>query len=348
MALWGLWRFYVVRAEFQTARELAEQLFAATKSIEDPVLLLQAHRVMGVTSFFIGEETSARAYLEGAISIYDPQNSYLPLYGDDPGIVCLSYESWVLWLLGYPDQALRRIEEAICLAQKLSQPFSLAYALDFAAVLHHFRREEELTTERAEAVIALSAKQGFALYLAHGTMLRGWALAEKGARDEGIAEMVRGLTIWRATGAEVGQPYYLARLAELYCKLGQIEKGLTILAEALAIGQRSWDRACEAELYRLKGELLLMQAGRGDSRTAPTEKLMLSEAEACFHRSIDVARKQSSRSWELRAVMSLGRLWQRQGRREEARKIVAEVYDWFTEGFDTRDLKEAKALLEEL
>lgn len=176
-----------------------------------------------------------------------------------------------------------RIEEAICLARKLSQPFSLAYALDFAAVLHHFRREEELTKEGAEAVSSLSTEQGFALYLAHGIILRGWALAEQGRRDEGITEMHRGLAIWRATGAEVGQPYYLARLAELYGKLGQVEKGLTTLTEALAIGQKSGDCACEAELYRLKGELLLIQAGMGSSQTVLTLKSMLSEAEACFH-----------------------------------------------------------------
>ncbi|MER3447194.1 MAG: hypothetical protein C4291_10285 [Candidatus Dadabacteria bacterium] len=163
--------------------------------------------------------------------------SYSSLYGDEPGVICLSYESWVLWLLGYPDQALRRIGEAICLAQRLSQPFSLAYALDFAAVLHHFRREEEMTKERAEAVIAISTEHGFTLYLAHGAILRGWALAEQGRMDKGIAEMHRGLTIWRATGAGVGQPYYLARLAELYGKLRQIEKGLTTFHQAIDIAR---------------------------------------------------------------------------------------------------------------
>jgi class 3 adenylate cyclase/predicted ATPase len=348
MALWGLWRFYVVRAEFQIARELAEQLFSAAKSMEDPVLLLQAHRVMGVTYFFIGEQASARVCLERAISLYDPQKPYFSLYGDDPGVVCLSYESWVLWLLGYPDQALMRIEEAISLARRLSQPFSLAYALDFAAVLHHFRREEKLTKERAEEVISLSTEQGFALYVAHGTMLRGWALAEEGRRDEGIAEMHRGWAIWRATGAGVGQPYYLARLAELYGNLGHVEKGLAILSEALAIEQKSGDCACEAELYRLKGELLLIQAGRGGSSTASDNIDFLSEAEACFHKSMEIARNQGTRSWELRAAMSLGRLWEGQGRKEEARRIVAGVHGWFTEGFDTKDLREANALLEEL
>jgi tetratricopeptide (TPR) repeat protein len=137
-------------------------------------------------------------------------------------------------------------------------------------------------------------------------------------------------------------------LAELYGNLGHVEKGLAILSEALAIEQKSGDCACEAELYRLKGELLLIQAGRGCSPNVLTEGSVLSEAEACFHKSMEIARNQSARSWELRAAMSLGRLWERQGRKEEARRIVAEVYGWFTEGFDTKDLREANALLEGL
>jgi predicted ATPase len=276
-----------------------------------------------------------------------------------------------LWHLGYPDQALKRSQEALTLARKLSRPFNLAYALDLAAVLHQFRGEEQATQEQAEAAMSLSTEHGFPVWLAMGSIFRGWALAEQGQGAEGIAQMRQGLAAWRATGAEVSRPWFLVLLAGAYEKVEQPEEGLSVLAEALAMVDKNGEHHYKAELYRLKGQLTLQKfqvsgskfqvtnsqfrrvgiAHQGESITSaetvggahPTK-----EVEACFLQAIDIARKQQAKSLELRAVMSLSRLWHQQGKKEEARQMLAEIYGWFTEGFDTADLKEAKALLDEL
>jgi predicted ATPase len=219
--------------------------------------------------------------------------------------------------------------------------------------LHQFRREWLAVQERAEAVIALSSEQGFALILAWGTIMRGWVLAEQGQEEEGIAQMRRGLAACRATGAEVMRPNNLALLAEAYGKVGQVEEGLQVLGEALDAVDKSGERFCEAELYRLRGELMLAQSKVQSLKSKVTDPRSLTpdpqtEAEACFHKAIEIARKQQAKSLELRAATSLARLWQQQGKEKEAHDPLAEVYGWFTEGFDTADLKDAKALLEEL
>jgi predicted ATPase len=230
------------------------------------------------------------------------------------------------------------------LAQELSHPFSLAFALNGATRLYLFRREWQAAQEQAEAAITLSTEQGFAYWLAAATFRRGGALAEQGQEEEGIAQMRQGLAALRATGAELWRPNYLSMLAEAYGKMGQAEEGLTVLVEALVAVNSSGERMWEAEIYRLKGELLLKQKAKGKRQKAKMD----AEAEACFRQSIDIARRQGAKSLELRAVMSLSRLWQGQGKKKEARKMLAEIYGWFTEGFDTADLKEARALLEEL
>jgi predicted ATPase len=248
-----------------------------------------------------------------------------------------------LWALGYPDRALKRSQEALTWAQELAHPLSLASALMFAAFLHHFRREGHVVQERAEASMTLSGEQGFVYSLAFGTSLRGWALAGQGQREEGLAQMRQGQAAVRATGAKIGQSGLLAMLAEAYGKVGQAGEGLTLLAEALAIVHENGERFLEAELYRLKGELTLAQ-----SSVQGLASSVQKEAAECFWKAIAIARRQSAKSWELRAVMSLSRLWQSQGKQEEARQLLADIYGWFTEGFDTKDLQEAKALLEEL
>ncbi len=266
----------------------------------------------------------------------------------------LSLGAWVLWMLGYPNQALERIRDALTLAQELSHPYSLAFALDFAAELHQFRQEGQAAQQWAEAVMTVSTEQGFPLLLARGTIVRGWALAEQGQREEGVAQTRQGLAAYRATGAELRRPHYLALLAEAYGKVGRAEEGLSVLAEALAQMHRTGERAYEAELYRLKGELTLQKFQVSGSKfqvqESPKSEVRSpeSEAEEYFLRAIEIARRQSAKSWELRAAISLSRLWQQQGKKEEARQMLAEIYDWFTEGFDTADLQEAKALLEAL
>jgi predicted ATPase len=244
-----------------------------------------------------------------------------------------------LWLLGYPDQALRRSREALTLAQARSHPFSLAFALSHAALLHQLRREEQAAQEQAEAVIVLAREQGFARWEAWGTIIGGWVLAKQGQGEEGVAQMRQGLAAWQTTGQELGRPAFLVLLGEAYGKVGQSEAGLSLIAEGLALMDKIGERNQEAELYRLQGELLLAQAGA---------RQQVQEAEACFLQALDVARRQQAKSWELRTAMSLSRLWQQQGKRQEACRLLAPIYGWFTEGFDTADLQEAKTLLEAL
>ena len=242
-----------------------------------------------------------------------------------------------MWFLGYPEQALDRINEAVNIAQDLSHPPTLVIALNVAARLHLFRREPLAVQERAEATLALCGEHGFAMFLNWATITLGWALAAQGKEDEGIAHMREGFAAYRATAAEHQRPYFLSLLAEAYGNVGHIEEGLTMLKEALDMVNKTEERNWEAELHRSKGELLLMQQGQ-----------KMSEAEECFRQALDTARRQQAKSLELRAAMSLNRLWQHQGKQEEAHKLLAEIYDWFTEGFDTADLQEAKFLLEEL
>jgi predicted ATPase len=339
--LFGRWRLYLQRAELQTARELGEQLLSLARRIQNPALLMEAHFALEVTLSMVGEFAPARRHFEQGIALYDPRKRHSRAV-QDPGVGGLSYAALALWPLGYPDQALKRSHEAIALAQELSHPFSLAVALDFAAWLHQFRRERQAAQERTEAAIAVATEHGFPFWLAMGTTVQGWVLAERGQGEEGITQIRQGLAEYRTTGAELAGPYFLALLAEAYGKGGQAEQGLSVLAEALAVVRRNGERMWETELYRLKGELSLKSKVQG-----PKSKVE-EETEECFWKAIEIARWQSAKSLELRAVMSLSRLWQQQGKKKDAHKMLAEIYGWFAEGFDTKDLQEAKALLQEL
>ena len=280
--------------------------------------------------------------MEQGIALYARQHhhSHALLYGQDPGVTCLSGAALVLWYLGYPDQAFKKSNEALTLAQELPHPFSLAFALIWAGQLHQLRWEVRFAQERAEALMVLADEQGFAEVLAMGIGLRGWALVEQGQGEEGITEIRRSLEAFRAIEVELWRSYAVVLLAEMYGKEGQAEEGLNVLTEALAVVDKNESRWYEAELYRLKGELTLAQSGV-QSLASRDQK----EVEECFWKAIKIARRQQAKSLELRAVVSLSRLWQQQGRRDEARQMLAEVYGWFTEGFDTADLQEAKALL---
>jgi predicted ATPase len=211
----------------------------------------------------------------------------------------------------------------------------VAFALYASNVLHHFRQEGRAVREQAEAEVALAHEQKFPLWLAWGVLFQGWALTHEGSAEEGVAEVRHGLQMFRATGSGLLVPYCLALLAESYGKTGQPDAGLTALDEALALAAVSAERFYEAELYRLKGELLLQRDN-------------FQEAEACVRKAIEIARTQQAKSLELRATVSLARLWQKQGKHQEAHQMLAEIYGWFTEGFDTKDLQEAQALLDEL
>jgi TOMM system kinase/cyclase fusion protein len=343
----GLWYFYLHRMELQMARELGEQLLTLAQRVGDSALLLEAHYALGNTLNYLGEFVAAQAHFAQGIALYDRQRhgTHAFRYGQDPGIFCRSYGAVTLWFLGYPDQALQRTHEALALAQELAHPFSLGNALFFATWVHQFRRERHVTQELAEAIIALGAEQGFTVLSAAGTIFRGWALvaqsrapvAGQGQEEEGIAQIYQGVAAWRATGAEVFRPYVLGLLAEVSAKVGQPEEGLTLLAEALAVANDKGERRWDAELYRLKGEVLLARSAEHHA-----------EAETCFRQALDIARRQQAKSWELRAAISLAHLWQRQDKHAAAYDLLAPIYDWFTEGFDTADLQEAKALLEAL
>jgi predicted ATPase len=290
--------------------------------------------------FFGGELVAAQSHMEQGMHLYDLQrhHTHAALYsGHDPGVCCRMQMAPSLWFLGYPDQAAASIQAALALAQQLAHPLSLTMALRWAAVLHHLRREVPLTQARAEASMTIATDQGFPQQVAIAMPLRGWALAASGQGEEGLAQIHQGLAAYRATGATRDRPYQLALLAETSAQVGQTAEGLEVLAEALAMLDQSGVRWWEAELYRLRGELLLQHA------VAQPE-----EAEACFRQALAVARRQQARSLELRAAMSLARLWQQQGKRTEARALLAPICGWFTEGFDTADLQEARALLEAL
>jgi predicted ATPase len=338
--LWGLWRFYNNRAEYQRARALGERLLSLAQQVCDAALVLEAHHALWSTLFWSGEFASARAHIEQGRALYNPpqHHAHALLYGGhDPGVCCLSLAALSLWSLGYPDQALQSVREGLTLAYALTHPHTLAVALDFATMLHQSRREPQAAHEQAEAAVALATEQGFPQYAAQGTILRGWALALQGQGEAGMAQVRQGIAAYRATGAALLSPYFCTMLAEVSDHLGHPEDGLQALAEAHTLVEQHEERWWEAEVHRLRGVLLLRQTGTPQA-----------EAETWLQRALEVACCQEAKSLELRAAMSLARLWQQQGKRAESRELLAPIYGWFTEGFDTADLQEAKALLEEL
>jgi class 3 adenylate cyclase/predicted ATPase len=330
--LWGLARVYDQR-DLNVGRELGEQLLGLAERIQEPALLLEAHHERWANLFSLGELSSALTHTERGIELYNPHEhrQYAALYGGhDPGVCGLRHAAMTLWLLGYPDQALEKSRDALALAQKLSHPYSLVHALFYSAWVHQQRGEIQAVHERVEAGMALAAEQGFTRRAQQGAILQGWLMVQEGKWQEGILKIRQG------PASAFGQLFYAPPLAEAYGKVGQTEEGLRVIIEELGRMHKIGERFFEPELHRIKGELL--RQATADER----------EAEACFQEALKVARGQSAKSLELRAAMSLSRLWQKQGKMAEARQLLGDIYGWFTEGFDTADLKEAKALLEEL
>jgi class 3 adenylate cyclase/predicted ATPase len=338
--LWGLWVLYMGRAEHEKAQELAEQCLSLARRLDDPALLLEAHLALGDSWFHLGQLSQAHAHFEQIIRLYDPQQHHALAFryaNMDPGVVGLVFAGLTLWLLGYPEQALERANEALTLAQNLEHPYTLARGIYYTTFMHQWRREWQVVYERATTAITVATAQQVALVLAVGPIMRGWALAMQGQEAEGLTQLCQGLDAYRATGAAFQRPHFLGMLAEVHRSLGQPEAGLTALSEALALVETTGERYYEAELHRLKGELLLQHA-------APE----MSHAETCFQQALDIARRQQAKSLEMRAAMSLSRLWQQQGKQAEARALLGPIYGWFTEGFETADLQDAKTLLDEL
>ncbi|MCZ6872665.1 MAG: tetratricopeptide repeat protein, partial [bacterium] len=292
------------------------------------------------SSFYLSQLSEARTHFEQGNLLYDPQQHHALAfrYGHfDPGVVFLLYGGWTLWVLGYPDQALAWGNDGLSLAHNLGHPYTLARGLYWNTVLHQFRREWQIVQQRAEAAILVAAEHQIALVSALGPIMRGWALAMQGQGAEELLQIRQGIDDYRATGAEFQRPQFLAMLAEVYATVGRPEEALPLITEALSLVEKMGEHYYEAELLRLKGLLLLAQSPDNHP-----------EAETCYQNALDIARQQQAKSWELRTATSLARLWQQQDKRQDAYDLLAPVYEWFTEGFDTADLQEAKALLQEL
>jgi predicted ATPase len=300
--------------------------------------------------FFQGDFAAAGEHLEQCLALYDLEE-HRPLAfsyaGQDPGVTSSVFSAWASQTAGYPDRALKRSRDALSLAQLLSHPYSLAYARGIAAAFHQFRKEGEVTHDLADASLSVATEHGFPFWSAFQTILLGWVLVKQGKTDEGIAQMSRGMEMYWATGAELLRPYLIGLLAEALAEGGSTERGLALLAEALEAVEKTGERFYEAELYRQKGELLFRFYSE-DSENFTAQSSRSCEIERCFLKAISVASRQQAKWFELRAATSLARLWHRQGRKEEAHAMLTKSYSWFTEGFDTADLKDAKALLDEL
>jgi predicted ATPase len=336
----GDWEWHLVRGDLRASVPLAAAGMALAERLNDPGMLMEALFMRGATMFYRGQFADARACYENALAGYDDRGRtifWATCSGHNAGVTHRCYLALVLWHLGYPDQALLVDRETRELARSIGHAFSTGHAVDFTAFLCHYCRLGAEVQAAAEEELALATDQGFQLWHACGTLHMGAGMLLLGRREEALALLLKGFSAFRATGAEVRVPSYLAMLGDAYKQSGQFQNAHSALNEGLEVAEKNDDRCHEAELFRLKGELLLAES----LDQAPA-------AEDCFRRSIDTARLQGSKGWELRATMSLARLWQRQGRRDEARDALAAAYNIFTEGFTTPDLVEARALLEAL
>jgi adenylate cyclase len=328
-----------VRGELKIGSDLGKQLLSLAERSQEPALLLEAHHELWANMSMLGELISARTHLDQGFILYDAEKHrhHAFLYGGhDPGVCCRYHSAHVLWLLGYPDQALRKSQDSLTLARELSHASTTATALSFAVWLDQQRGELDVMRAHIDEIITIATEHGFPRWLPYGNFLQGWLLVEKDERA-GITQMVKVFASERATAAQGRfEALCVALIAEAYRRIGQAAEGLNMITDALARAHQTECRYYEAELYRLKGELLLVQSATDE------------QAEACFQNALKVARGQTAKSLELRAGMSLSRLWQRQGKTAEALQLLGEIYGWFTEGFDTADLKAAKELLEEL
>jgi DNA-binding winged helix-turn-helix (wHTH) protein/predicted ATPase len=330
----GLRRFYLGRAQVERARELGEDILRVAQRLGDSALQKKSHAALGTCLLYLGELTAARSHLtQGLADEHEAALSGATVADLDADSVCRTSMGSVLWLLGYPDQALVQVEKALALS-RAGGPLIEVSVLSHVAVVHQFRRDAARVREHAEAAMRLATDGGFSLWEAHASMLHGWALAMQGQSRIGIEQITRGLAVWHVNDQRLGQPYMLSLLAEAHGLAGQPEAGLEAVAEGLAAVEAHGLRMYESALLRVRGQLLGLMP-----------KAHHREADACFERAIDIARAQGARSLELLAALGLARAWARRGRQEAARRRLAPIYDGFTEGFDTGDLRDARALL---
>jgi predicted ATPase len=338
-ALMGLYVVFFGRADHEAVHALTSDLLQLGQAVQAPLVLIQTYAHEGESLLFQGKYALARTHLEHGMSLYRPQR-YDPsayFFGHHPVVQNLSILALVLWVLGYPERAMQQCDEALPFAQGLSHPFSLAFALSIKVQLHQLRMEADIVQEQAEALLTISTENGFPVRAAFGSAFLGWTMVERGAGQAGIARIEEGIAGFQTTGGKLLRAWWLGVRTEAYGKAGQREEGLTVLAEALRAVDDTGEHFYEAELYRLKGEFLLQRFPANQH-----------EAETCFQHAMTIAQSQGAKAWELHTAASLARLWQHQGKRQEARNLLAPAYTWFTEGFDTADLQDAKVLLDEL
>jgi class 3 adenylate cyclase/predicted ATPase len=340
-ALWGQWGFFNLQGNIPRALEIGDRLLAHARRSGDAGLLLEAHHARWPSRTAGGLFVEALDECEEGIALYDPgrHRALAFLYGGHDARSCsLCFESVIRWVLGYPQQAVERAERGLALARELAHPHTEANARAFTSLFRLLRGDREAARAAAEACQALDAEFGFPQWAGMARVIRGSAMAGLGEAETGLAEMRRGLADWQATSAGAHLPLFMALIADAQLRQGDVAGGLRSVDEGLARVRVGGERLMEAELHRLHGELLLIGGDQSG----------VDAAEACFQRAIEVSRQQRAKAWELRAASSMARLWERQGRHEDARRLLSEVVGWFTEGLDTPDLEAATDLLDRL
>lgn len=340
--LFGLWLCYLVRAKLQTARELGEQCLVMAQQQANTVLEVEAHRALGATLYYLGELKMARAHVEAGIARYDPHQHPVDTffhYLADPGMTLRAYAAPLVWCLGYPEQALAQLDASQKMGEERRHPFSQVVSLHFGGILYQQRRETEKVDRCATELSAICKEHGFSVWAPTGKIMKGWVLQQNSddPHEEGLTLIREGIAEWKANRSRVLLPVYLGMLADAYGQGGKLPEGLQTIEEAFEAAAESGERTNEAELNRLKGELLL--------KLSTTEQDRYSEAEVCFEKSLSIARHQEAKSWELRTAVSLSRLMIAQNRHDDAYSLLKPIYEWFTEGFDTVDLIDARELL---
>ena len=341
-ALGGLYTYYIGRGELETARQIAERDLTLAQQIGDPTSLLITQDLCGVCLLFLGELIQSVAHFAEAIALTasSPTLFLLPVI-QDPGVDSAGLMGFATWVLGYPDQARQRTEDAMAYARSIDQPVGITSAFAYGAMVQRLAGAWPAVSESAEAAVALATERGFVFWLTIAKMEQAFASEEgRQAAPSALETIQSEIEQYKALRVKIHFSFYLVSLAEAYWRGGQTQQGLQILEEAFAHVEETHERLCEAELYRIKGELTLQSKVEGSECEE--------QAEGYFQKAIKIAQRQQSKSWELRAVMSLGRLWHSQGKTDSARQIVEDVYSWFREGFDTQDLQDAEALLKEL
>ncbi|ETW98925.1 MAG: hypothetical protein ETSY2_41905 [Candidatus Entotheonella gemina] len=337
--LLGLRTYYHVTGSLDVGYEIGEQCLALAQRLEDNAFLATAHMMLSHTLYYQGELLAARVHVEQAIAFCEllQRNETLDVWSIDVGVFSLGLAAWILWPLGYSRQGFERAQQGIELASALTHPPSTEQILMSTAIFHQCCRDVNAARERAEAAMVISKEKRFNMRLAMGMVIRGWALARQGQVTEGMTHIRQGIRDYQSTGAKMSLTFFLSILAEELWRQGEQYDGLNVLHEAFDLMEKVGEGWRKAELHRLKGEMRLAQSVDNQQ-----------EAERCFSQALTIARRQQAKSWELRAAMSLARLWQTQGKRDEARNLLSPIYHWFTEGFDTTDLQDAKQLLDEL